>query len=411
MATRDEIRLALLRARQAGDRAAVSKLEAALQPFAMAQPPALSQVIPQAAPEAVPLSQTIPQPASEQAAPAPQLSPLDAASQYIRGYGASLAEQAEGLKYLGSDFARRLSSGQSVGQALFGVGREMVQPYIEDPSLVASQAKEFVETATSGPFGAGQATGEILGLPTRVRGPAKKEIIIGEKSPLFNKKRMDKAIELSNKGVLRDQIWRETGSYKGRDGKWRQEVSDEAFKLKEEFGRQAPTFFQRVLGRSGRPGTQEGLAENILVAEKLFEAYPDLKKYAAKVEPIVQSQMGRGGVLGMFEPSKKKVTARSFAESGALDTLIHEFQHAIQRIEGWDTGVNPKDMAARLNISEKTAADMYWLAAGEVEARMAARRRMLTEEQRRQYPPYLKPSYGEPQYGIDVPPERVIRNY
>ena len=61
-----------------------------------------------------------------------------------------------------------------------------------------------------------------------------KATFIGQMAKTFNKKALALAKDMSNKGASRDDIWKATGNlgsptYKDVDGKWKQEISDDAY--------------------------------------------------------------------------------------------------------------------------------------------------------------------------------------
>jgi hypothetical protein len=71
---------------------------------------------------------------------------------------------------------------------------------------------------------------------------------------------------------------------------------------------------------------------------------------------------------------------RNKTEEGALNSTTHELQHAVQNLEGWQSGGTETMFRDLPNMS---AFEQYRRMASEAEARAAASRRTLTPEQRR----------------------------
>lgn len=72
--------------------------------------------------------------------------------------------------------------------------------------------------------------------------------------------------------------------------------------------------------------------ERVLYAPELFRAYPQLKKMQFIVKDL------EGGTLGRYLEDKNTIELDKHAGRG---TLLHEIQHAIQRIEGFAVGGTP----------------------------------------------------------------------
>ena len=129
-----------------------------------------------------------------------------------------------------------------------------------------------------------------------------------------------------------DEIWRETGWYKGKDGKWRFEISDD----------------DAVVDLS-KTATDAGTTlGNILSHDKLYSAYPELRGLSV----IVSSEMkgGRAGahyLKGVYDKDLGiKIGKRIEINSDIIhrkdvdlkSIIMHEVQHAIQDIEGFASG-------------------------------------------------------------------------
>ena len=130
------------------------------------------------------------------------------------------------------------------------------------------------------------------------------------------------AKDLIASGRNPEQVRQETGWFRGPDGKWRYEISDDeaVLRVTENFD------FSRSYQIA-----------DILEHEKLFAAYPDIRLIPVEFD----SEMDANGMVdaeGMelfLNPSKL-----SADDGSMLSTLLHEIQHLIQRREGFARGGN-----------------------------------------------------------------------
>ena len=167
-------------------------------------------------------------------------------------------------------------------------------------------------------------------------------MFIGPNSASFNKLMATKALELEKAGKTAKEIWEETGTFRGPDKQWRQEISDKGSKITEDVYNQisANKQFKGPMGQA-------------LQHEELYKAYPQTAgipttMYADEV-PSGGLMPGRGGtfqspLLTVGGPSS--MTQRS--------TALHELQHAIQQREGFAPGGSPSNMITELeNIAKQ----------------------------------------------------------
>lgn len=177
-----------------------------------------------------------------------------------------------------------------------------------------------------------------------------------------------KAEDMAAKGMPREQIWNDTGWFKGADGKWRFEIDDS--------------------GANWRYGDDTaGPLSNKFSHKDLMKAYPDLTD--ARL-----SRDGRGADGVYIAPFAGK--PETFAVGGVDDTrrtLLHEIQHGLQNREDFAPGSSPfaEVMLERTGkITDGSyAGDRYQRSAGEVEARTVQKRMDMTAAQRRARAPWL----------------------
>lgn len=228
---------------------------------------------------------------------------------------------------------------------------------------------------------------------------------IGKGSKLWNSDLAKKAVELEKKGVSPENIWRQTGTLRGIDGKLRQEISD--------------------VGASVTDNVYEGIVKNKRFEGKMGKAlsHPDLYKSYPDISEIGTGMYAWRTPEGSYDEISRTITAGGPGTTSQKSALLHEIQHDIQRKEGFATGGSPenmkdvalemlrRDVASGEIPSTNQAIEMLPMAqqnaykrlAGEAEARLTQSRMKLTPEERLQYFPY-----NEGQYGLDVPLNQLI---
>lgn len=233
---------------------------------------------------------------------------------------------------------------------------------------------------------------------------------IGKNSKLWNSSKADIAQQLEKAGVAPEEIWKQTGTVRGVDGKLRQEISDVGSKMIKK-----PTL--DVLKKNPE-------MSSIMEHPELYSAYDNLS--SAKVVPSYESQgfyRMEDNSIGLSPMNESANWQMKMYKDAKKKTLLHEGQHAIQEKEGFAKGGSPegmrdvaldmlrRDVASGEIGSINQAMDMLPMAqqnaykrlAGEAESRLTEARRDLNSAQRLQYFPY-----SQGQYGLDVPYESLI---
>jgi len=263
---------------------------------------------------------------------------------------------------------------------------------------------------------------------------------IGAGSKLWNPKLAFQAAKLEKQGVPAEEIWKQTGTGRGLDNQFRQEISDAEMK-----------FHPETLNSLRRSREFDKLYEpwkkdtpylyDLVEHQKLREAYP-----ASADTTILRGANDTGGSSSPYpwaDVTLNVLPARNTREKLANipemeSTLLHELQHQVQSAEGFAKGGNvdefkeiipPKDVLDRLHKleaefqklkggsperSEKvreyfkiadqyTPFGQYQRLAGEAEARITSNRQKLTDAERRaNYP------FKEGEYGLDVPADEIL---
>jgi len=246
----------------------------------------------------------------------------------------------------------------------------------------------------------------------------------GTKAATANKHALARAVQMEREGATNEEIRKETGWAVGLDDKWRFELSDEDMSLKE-----------NPKSQPGRRGTPPHWKLGDLIDHPtLFEAYPELLD--VKVETSARGSW--------YNPKTDTIGVTNVGEAKRLDALVHEISHRIAALEGFARGGSVKEfqpgllsktvdpgkalrlsktlyreryegkrqqdfpdtegnvfrlvsLAAKEGDRKKALEyarqaipiDKYRRLAGEIEARDAALRRLLTDKQRSDLEPYV----------------------
>jgi Large polyvalent protein associated domain 23 len=198
-------------------------------------------------------------------------------------------------------------------------------------------------------------------------------------------------------GTVRENIWRDHGWMRGRDGEWRFEIDDSASRF-----------------RLPRHGRRDGPLSDHLEHEALFSAYPELRDMQTSARRSSQ-RMG-----GWFDPEHGTPSVSVTAPQNDLgrSVALHEAQHAVQRLEGFSSGGSPRSIPQEVIASERSRRehmspaqknalgggtlvgtdpkapdawvrkDIYHALAGENEAFATGERTHLSAHERRARPPW-----------------------
>jgi hypothetical protein len=219
-------------------------------------------------------------------------------------------------------------------------------------------------------------------------------IFIGPSAKTWDKSAAFKASQMERAGKSPEEIWAATKTFKGADGNWRQEVSDQSARFQTEADMKAkaaamkdqelankeaiaqsklhPDLFPKQLTaaqkdlraqtkalrdeRTAMHGPETGshwrgnFAKYALEHPELYEAYPDLANLLIKQD--VKGGAGQRASLAIFppryqgQPVNEHVSMNIYQEGLQHDprsSALHEMQHAVQGIEGWAAGGDPRD--------------------------------------------------------------------
>jgi len=168
----------------------------------------------------------------------------------------------------------------------------------------------------------GERPNTMLGAIT----PTPRFIFVGENSKTWNKANAAKAVELEKAGASPEDIWSTTGTFRGPEGKLRQEISDQNLAIKD----YRNTGGAIVINHPELQAGYEQIPRGIKVRPS--SQIEGLAAYEAPKREL-DWQMGEGGTIHV--PS---------GEHLPRDIYAHELQHAVQAKEGFARGGSPSQM-------------------------------------------------------------------
>jgi len=177
------------------------------------------------------------------------------------------------------------------------------------------------------------------GLPAEVlQGMAQgtqSQIFVGPTSKTWNQAAANKALEMEKAGAKPEEIWAATGTFRGSEGKLRQEISD----ANSMPGHKLYSWGERTDLERGNSTVVR--RQKALLHPELSAAYPDTNNIGVFLKP------GRKG--GYYETERDNIGV-PISENGAVNrsTMLHELQHAVQQREGFAGGGDPQTMILTL---------------------------------------------------------------
>ena len=212
--------------------------------------------------------------------------------------------------------------------------------------------------------------------------------LAGQKARTANSQTLQLAEQMEQEGASSEEIWQETGWTRTMDGQsWRFEIDNseaeyrgggdaqfrEAHADYAEYQDLLQKMFEGTISESEmqrmeqlddiwsgeyarmRERVESGNATlaDVLQHDSLYEAYPELRDVKVRLESDT------GSKNGSYDPRTNTITISEDkpGDSAKVGTMLHEIQHAIQQIEGWESGASPEYWAAREYESGDTASD------------------------------------------------------
>ncbi len=256
----------------------------------------------------------------------------------------------------------------------------------------------------------------------------------GLKAETADKSALEKAMELEKDGTDSEKIRKETGWFKGYDGKWRFEIDNSELKFKTDIEKNRATAIELAKMKVKSAELEEKIVNNtatkaeeneyynldekmieyrkgvklsdVINHPKLFEAYPQLKNVDVyyEISSVNRGVYSSNGNVIMLNPMHTIDEQK--------EAIIHEIQHAIQGIENFANGSN-LEYWKNLGYSDEEAMAMYYNTGGEREARDVSARKDYNAEQRKNIRPDIDrkdvvfANSGDPVYSAD---ENIMQN-
>lgn len=231
------------------------------------------------------------------------------------------------------------------------------------------------------------------------------ESVMNDGQPMFSLKRATEkqirdADRMEANGMSVSEIWRDIGVIRDARGKWITEIDDSGMKYHKlgdaAFSRNHPEYaeYQHLMDKmltdfltdeedarlqelddiwgnegsrlSERVDSGNAVLEDIIDHELLFEAYPQLRQTR-----IVFKDLRDEGAAAMYSPSADVIFLSEQLRDDPESNLIHEIQHAIQRIDGRQGGASPEYWQGRIDRGETFRPNDRKIAKAEMERQIA----------------------------------------
>ena len=175
------------------------------------------------------------------------------------------------------------------------------------------------------------------------------------------------------------------------------------------------TYYIRY-GSSAFNGGFAAPLSSILKHDELFDEYPELRNMTVRVSPNMEPNVnGSLSINPHTDAPEIILNGRRKFDEAQLSTLLHEIQHNIQDVEGFDLGTDPTRFMKKYGMKYDEAFDRYLQQHGEAEARMTEARQLRTPRERQAIPPF-DPTVFEASTGVklkdlvtgDAPPKGLI---
>lgn len=190
-------------------------------------------------------------------------------------------------------------------------------------------------------------------------------LFAGERSKTADFAALREARERLAQGADAETVRRETGWFRGMDGKWRFEIDDSGMayrrdgdaQLSKEPGYQRLQELERRWDSlteqeraeydslaneyQGTVWEEKYLLRDFLRHDDLFRAYPYLNRVSLAFEDLGSGQNG------YFDGRSNTIVLSNRLRNQPESTLTHEIQHVIQKVEGFSRGSSPEYWARR----------------------------------------------------------------
>ena len=174
-------------------------------------------------------------------------------------------------------------------------------------------------------------------------------IIGGVNAKTANLEALEQAKEMVGTGIPREQIWQDTGWFKGVDDKWRFEIDDSAAKLNfDKF-----TKFDPETAIGGYTDIDAQTMSDVFKHDDLYSNYPEAGDIRASltVSDVAEPQ----NLGGVYMPSRNSIEAVGVNQPRVRSTSLHELQHNVQEGENFARGGNADQFYPELGETKRNA--------------------------------------------------------
>jgi len=208
------------------------------------------------------------------------------------------------------------------------------QQFVGNLNDRARNLNEMTSAAAREGMDYGPATQRLAGLMADAYNPV--GMFIGPSSKLWDKQAADAAKKMERK-FTPEQIWEKTGTFKGKDGKWRQEISDQGLLAK-------PVDDWSWSSRTENKAKQStvGPVSEFVQHPKLEQAYDGLIDFGDADRRLMMKVRPDETIAGSY--SGDAIETGMTGQGINRGTVAHELQHAIQSREGFAKGGSPDYM-------------------------------------------------------------------
>lgn len=179
----------------------------------------------------------------------------------------------------------------------------------------------------------------------------------GVRAKNLDKNALGGAQTLEAAGKSSDEIFEQTGFFRGADNRWRFEIPNKEIKLKDsafDIAKGVDPSSDKTFSVKHRDILKDDkphYLDEVIDHPSLFKAYPDLRNIQVTATP----KKWGVSMLGAFDSDKNILYLSEAPEELMKSVVIHEMQHAIQKIEGFQRGGNPSMFRPEgLDAAEKT---------------------------------------------------------
>ena len=158
-------------------------------------------------------------------------------------------------------------------------------------------------------------------------------MMVGPQSALWNEANAFKAAKMLKQDIPAAEVFKQTNTAKGLEGEFRQELSDVNSHIKG-----GPTFYDTVMNRMKaleKPSGEPMYAKDVFHHPDIYKSYPQLGDI--EIEFI-----GKGNkATASYNPLNNVIKLNeNLTPKEARSSMLHEMQHAIQEIEGFNKGAD-----------------------------------------------------------------------